>query len=76
MTNNPQIVTGIAGSHCMVVFQDRDVYIDAKIESPGYTRIEVNVNGGRHLTIKAVEDRFAPEVVIQLTRDFARNEKF
>lgn len=76
MKNSPHIVTGIAGSHCLVVFQDRDVYIDAKIESPGFTQVVVKIGGVPRLTIKAVEDQFAPEVIIQLIRDYARDAKF
>ena len=75
MKNNPHVVTGITGSHCLVVFQDLDICIDAKIESPGYTRIELTVGGVKRLTIKAVEDQFAPEVIIQLIRD-ANHAKF
>lgn len=76
MMKNPKIITGIAGSHCMVVFQERDVYIDAKIESPGYTQVVVKIDGVPRLTIKAIEDRFAPEVIIGLIRDYTRDAKF
>ena len=55
MMKSPQIVTGITGSHCLVVFQNCDVYIDAKIESPGYTQVVVKIGGVPRLTIKAIE---------------------
>ena len=77
MMKSPQIVIGITGSHCLVVFQDRYAYIDAKIESPGYTQVVVKIGGAAgRLTIKAIEDQFAPEVIIQLIRDCARDAKF
>ena len=41
----PQVITGIAGSHCIVLLYGWDVHIDAQIEAPGYTRLSVMVGG-------------------------------
>jgi hypothetical protein len=34
----PQVITGIAGSHCVVLLYGWDVHIDAQIEAPAGIR--------------------------------------
>lgn len=64
----PQVITGIAGSHCVVLLYGWDVHIDAQIEAPGYTRLSVMVGGvlfvvsyvGNRLTVKLGPYKNAP----------------
>jgi hypothetical protein len=72
----PQVITGIAGSHCIVLLYGWDVHIDAQIEAPGYTRLSVMVGGVPRHCINKLPDEFAPEQILQLIRGYARDARF
>ena len=71
---NPQVITGIAGSHCIILLYGWDVHIDAQIESPGFTCLKSTVCGYQ-FTIKNVPDEEAPGQIVQMIREYARDAK-
>ena len=57
---DPQVITGVEGSHCLIQLYGWDMYIDAKKERPGYTRIVLYFDYAPTVTINSIEDEHAP----------------
>lgn len=67
---NPQVITGIAGSHRTILLYGWDVHIDAQIEAPGYTRLSASWLAAFPGTASINSDEFAPEQILQLIRGY------